>query len=186
MEKEHFRPAYSPREVWFVVPWALHGFPAAVRRRSLDTAGLPGRVEAALVVLALQLQGQVDQHPASGFGVPRRELAQDALGAVHHLDVDRAVRAGGPDCGNVERRDRRRGQHGVVDRVQLPQRFLAQRPGGHQVTGRGDRSHPGHEQPQPVLSGSPTWSDASSATRHQRLASWKAYRRSASRAASRA
>ena len=44
MEREHFRPAYSPREVWWVVPWSQLGLPADVRRKTLAAGGLPIRI----------------------------------------------------------------------------------------------------------------------------------------------
>lgn len=39
VEREHFRPAYSPRETLRVVPWAMSGLPHQVRRRVLADAG---------------------------------------------------------------------------------------------------------------------------------------------------
>lgn len=39
LEREHFRPAYSPREIVAVVPWAVAGLPAEVRRRALAAGG---------------------------------------------------------------------------------------------------------------------------------------------------
>jgi hypothetical protein len=44
LEREHFRPAYSPREVLQVVPWAMDGLPADVRRKALAAGGAPIRL----------------------------------------------------------------------------------------------------------------------------------------------
>lgn len=41
LEREHFRPAYSPREILSVVPWAMAGLPAQVRSKALAAGGAP-------------------------------------------------------------------------------------------------------------------------------------------------
>ena len=41
IERDHFRPAYSPRTLLSVVPWAMSGLPPLVRRRMLADAGQP-------------------------------------------------------------------------------------------------------------------------------------------------
>jgi hemerythrin-like domain-containing protein len=67
VEKEHFRPAYSPKEVWFVVPWALFGLPADIRRKNLDEAGLPMKI-----VWRLSRRSFARQQAAAFGGTPRR------------------------------------------------------------------------------------------------------------------
>jgi hypothetical protein len=44
VEKHHFRPAYSPRDVVWVVPWTAVELPVEVHRRALDSGGLPVRI----------------------------------------------------------------------------------------------------------------------------------------------
>jgi hypothetical protein len=39
MEAEHFKPAYPPREIPWTLSWAMHGLPAAARRRLAGSAG---------------------------------------------------------------------------------------------------------------------------------------------------
>jgi hemerythrin HHE cation binding domain-containing protein len=39
LDREHFAPAYRPRDVVWVLPWVLHGLPASARRRMVGTAG---------------------------------------------------------------------------------------------------------------------------------------------------
>src|SRR3712207_6890311 len=39
VEREHFRPAYSPREVLAIVPWTMAGLPRDVQRRLLAAGG---------------------------------------------------------------------------------------------------------------------------------------------------
>lgn len=41
IERDHFRPAYSPRALLSVVPWAMSGLPPLVRQRVLADAGQP-------------------------------------------------------------------------------------------------------------------------------------------------
>ncbi|MGF1646150.1 MAG: NmrA family NAD(P)-binding protein [Kineosporiaceae bacterium] len=41
VEREHFRPAYSLREILSVVPWAMQGLPSDVRRKALAAGGPP-------------------------------------------------------------------------------------------------------------------------------------------------
>ncbi len=49
VEEEHFRPAYGPKDMPFVIGWALKGLPPVARRRATAAGGLPMRVAAALV-----------------------------------------------------------------------------------------------------------------------------------------
>ncbi|WP_322919236.1 hemerythrin domain-containing protein [Nocardioides renjunii] len=39
LEREHFRPAYTPREMWTVIPWSQEGLPAEVGRRVRAAGG---------------------------------------------------------------------------------------------------------------------------------------------------
>ena len=39
VERDHFRPAYSPREIWTAIPWSQQGLPPLVGRRVRAAAG---------------------------------------------------------------------------------------------------------------------------------------------------
>ncbi len=49
VEKEHFQSAYGPKDLPFVVAWALKGLSPVARRRATAAGGLPVRALAALV-----------------------------------------------------------------------------------------------------------------------------------------
>jgi uncharacterized protein YndB with AHSA1/START domain len=48
VEKEHFQSAYGPKDMPFVVAWALKGLSPVARRRATGAGGLPMRIFAAL------------------------------------------------------------------------------------------------------------------------------------------
>lgn len=39
VEREHFRPAYSPREIWYAIPWSQDGLPDGVGRKVRASGG---------------------------------------------------------------------------------------------------------------------------------------------------
>ncbi len=39
VERDHFRPAYSSRQLLTVVPWSMHGLPPHVQRKALSAGG---------------------------------------------------------------------------------------------------------------------------------------------------
>lgn len=44
IEQHHFRPAYKPRDILWVVAWTAIGLPIEVHRRALNSGGLPIKV----------------------------------------------------------------------------------------------------------------------------------------------
>lgn len=64
VEKEHFRPAYSPRDFWWVVPWAQLGLPTDIRRRTLAQGGLP------IKILWRLSRGWFARQQAAAFATP--------------------------------------------------------------------------------------------------------------------
>ncbi len=70
VEKEHFRPAYSPSEVWWVVPWSQLGLPAEVRRRTMHEGGLPIRILWRLSRGSFARRQAAAFGPSSGARVP--------------------------------------------------------------------------------------------------------------------
>jgi hemerythrin-like domain-containing protein len=44
IEQHHFRPAYAPRDILWVVAWTAIGLPVEVHRRALASGGLPMKI----------------------------------------------------------------------------------------------------------------------------------------------
>jgi hypothetical protein len=78
VEREHFRPAYSPREVLAIVPWTMADLPRDVRRRLLAAGG-----PAIALLWRLTRRGSA-RRDAAAFGPPA--VRQPELGQVHTAD----------------------------------------------------------------------------------------------------
>lgn len=77
LERKYFRPAYSPREVWAVIPWSQEGLPDDVGRRVRASGGLVVEVIWRLSRRAFR------RREAIAFGAPEtgpeRSIADDPL-----------------------------------------------------------------------------------------------------------